>query len=78
VADRPSPDEFPRLPRLSTRSRLSEWLRQSRGELRKVAWPSVGQVIHNSALVLVVLAVVVAAMFGVESGLSKAASSIFG
>jgi preprotein translocase SecE subunit len=54
------------------------WLRQLRGELLKVAWPSVGNVVHDSALVLVVSAVVVAAMFGVESGLSKAASSIFG
>jgi preprotein translocase SecE subunit len=46
--------------------------------MRKVAWPSAGQVIHNSALVTVVSAVVVAAMFGLESGLSKVASSIFG
>jgi preprotein translocase SecE subunit len=53
-------------------------LRQSRGELRKVAWPSVKNVVQNSALVLVVSVVVVAAVFGVESGLSKAASSIFG
>jgi preprotein translocase SecE subunit len=78
VADRPAPDEFPQLSRLSTRSRLGEWLHQSRGELRKVAWPSVGQVVHDSALVLVVSAVVVATIFGVESGLTKAASSIFG
>jgi preprotein translocase SecE subunit len=47
-------------------------------ELRKVAWPSLGQVLDNSALVLMVSAVATAVIFGVDVGLSKAASSIFG
>jgi preprotein translocase SecE subunit len=45
--------------------------------MRKLAWASLGQDVYNSILVLLVVAVVVAAIFGLDIGLSKAASSVF-
>ncbi len=44
----------------------AEYFRQVRAELRKVAWPTRGEVIHYSIIVLVALLVLTALIFGLD------------
>jgi preprotein translocase SecE subunit len=75
--DRPPPDD-PRWPQRPTRFSLIGFLREVSGEWKRVAWPTRDPVVHNSAIVLAVVVLVVAAIAGLDIALSKAATALFG
>jgi preprotein translocase subunit SecE len=53
--------------RLKTeRTRPTEFVREVRGELRKVAWPTREEVVRYSTIVLIALAVFTAFVFGID------------
>ncbi len=51
----------------SERTKPAEFVREVRGELRKVTWPTRPEVTRLSLVVLITLVVFVAAVFGVDS-----------
>ena len=55
----------------------AEYFRQVRGELRKVAWPSRGEVIHYSIIVLVALLILTALIFLLDYMFGKAVIFLF-
>jgi len=75
--DRPPPDD-PRWPPRPTRFSLVDWLREVRGEAKRIAWPARDSVVGNSVIVLTVVVLVVAAIAGLDIALSKAATVLFG
>jgi preprotein translocase subunit SecE len=75
--DRPPPDD-PRRPSRPTRFSLIVWLKEARGEYKRVAWPTRDSVVRNSAIVLAGVVLVVAAIAGLDIALSKAATALFG
>jgi preprotein translocase SecE subunit len=58
-------------------TRAFDYLSEVRGELRKVAWPTRSEVIYNSALVLLCVVLIVAAIAGLDGAVGRAASAIF-
>ena len=53
MSDTKKPSIFIRLP-----LRIAKWFREMRSELKKVSWPSLRQVINNTGIVLVMIAIV--------------------
>ena len=69
---RPSPvSPERRRQRGKTRERLVEYLKQVRGELRKVNWPTRREVIGYTVVVLVTVTVLTALVFGLDLSFSK-------
>ena len=75
--DRPPPGD-PRGPSRTPRFSLLRWLREARGEMRRVAQPTRSSVVHNSTLVVVVVIIVVAAIAAFDIGVSRAVTALFG
>lgn len=65
-------------PVTSTRTGPAQFLKEVRQELRKVNWPSRGEVLSYSAVVLVTTAVLVAIVWGVDWLISNAVLNVFG
>jgi preprotein translocase subunit SecE len=59
------------------RIKVSEYLRQVRAELRKVAWPTRKEVIHYSTIVLVALLILTALIFGLDFAFGKGVIWLF-
>jgi len=57
---------------------LIDWLREVRGESKRVAWPTRDSVVGNSVIVFTVVVLVVAAIAGLDIAVSKAATVLFG
>ncbi len=70
---RPSPA------RTAARERIgpAEYVRQVRGELRKVAWPTRGEVVNYSIVVFVALILLTALIFGLDYLFGKAVIFLF-
>jgi preprotein translocase subunit SecE len=66
----PTRKEAPRPPasRVATKERIgpSEYARQVRGELRKVAWPTRAEVVNYSIVVLMALILLTALIFALD------------
>jgi preprotein translocase subunit SecE len=62
-----------------TRERTSprQYLREVRGELRKVAWPTRAEVVRYSAIVLLTLIVLTSYIFGLDFAFAKAVFYLF-
>ncbi|MEA3217919.1 MAG: preprotein translocase subunit SecE [Acidimicrobiia bacterium] len=60
------------------RTRPGQFVKETRAELRKVAWPSRQQVVHYSLVVLVFLVVVTTIVALVDWGFAKAVLWLFG
>ncbi len=77
----PTRREAPRPPaaRVATKERIgpSEYARQVRGELRKVAWPTRAEVINYSIVVLMALLLLTAIIFGLDYVFAKAVIFLF-
>ena len=77
----PARKEAPRPPatRVATKERVgpAEFARQVRGELRKVAWPTRGEVINYSIVVLMALLVLTAIIFGLDYVFAKGVIFLF-
>jgi preprotein translocase subunit SecE len=76
----PARREAPRSPaRTPTKERIgpSEFARQVRGELRKVAWPTRAEVINYSIVVLIALVLLTGIIFGLDWGFGKAVIFLF-
>ena len=77
----PTRKEAPRPPaaRVATKERIgpSEYARQDRAELRKVAWPTRAEVINYSIIVLVALLVLMALIFALDYLFGKAVFFLF-
>ena len=65
--------------RAVTKERIgpSEYARQVRGELRKVAWPTRAEVINYSIVVLVALILLTILIFGLDWAFGKAVIFLF-
>jgi preprotein translocase subunit SecE len=61
----------------SQRTSPLQFLREVRGELRKVAWPSRREVVNYSTVVLVTLVVLIALIFVLDYAFSKSVLFIF-
>ena len=53
------------------------WLRESQGEMKRVAWPIHNAVIENSIIVVVGVVAVAGLIAGLDIGLSKLATALF-
>jgi preprotein translocase subunit SecE len=65
--------------RTATKERVgpSEYARQVRAELRKVAWPTRAEVVNYSIVVFVALIILTAIIFGLDWGFGKAVIFLF-
>ena len=52
-------------------ARPIEFLREVRGELRRVAWPTRAETLNSSLVVLIALVVLTSAIFGMDTAFSK-------
>jgi preprotein translocase subunit SecE len=59
------------------RTSPGQFLREVRGELKKVAWPSRGEVVSYTLVVLVTTAVLTAFVFGLDEIIRNALLNIF-
>jgi preprotein translocase subunit SecE len=66
---RPSTAGGPRA--YAERTRPAEFLREVRGELRRVAWPSRTQTLNSAMVVLVAVVVLTAFIFGLDTAFAK-------
>ena len=77
----PTRREAPRPPaaRVATKERIgpSEYARQVRGELRKVAWPTRPEVINYTIVVLIALVLLTSIIFGLDYVFAKAVIFLF-
>ena len=77
----PTRREAPRPPaaRVATKERIgpSEYARQVRGELRKVAWPTRAEVINYTIVVLIALLLLTGIIFGLDYVFGKAVIFLF-
>lgn len=67
-ADKPSrPERRPAAP-VTKKERTSpgEYFREVRGELKKVAWPTKPEVINSTIIVVIVLVIMTALIFGLD------------
>jgi preprotein translocase subunit SecE len=55
-----------------------EFLKEVRGELRKVAWPTRSEVVNYSIIVLVAVVVLTAFIAGVDFGVSRFVLKLYG
>jgi preprotein translocase subunit SecE len=69
----PKPVARPAKERTSPR----QYLREVRGELRKVAWPTRAEVVRYSAIVLLTLIVLTSFIFGLDFAFAKAIFYLF-
>jgi preprotein translocase subunit SecE len=69
----PRPQAKPASQRLSP----SQYTREVRSELRKVAWPTRPEVINYSIVVLVTIAILTAVIFGLDYVFAKAVLFLF-
>ena len=69
----------PAAARVATRERIgpAEYVRQVRGELRKVAWPTRAEVVNYSIVVFVALIILTAIIFGLDYVFGKAVIFLF-
>ncbi|MEY2424878.1 MAG: preprotein translocase subunit SecE [Actinomycetota bacterium] len=58
-------------------SRSAEFVRETRGELRKVAWPTRVEVRNYSVVVLVTLIILISLIFVLDYGASKSILTLF-
>ena len=61
----------------SERTSPAAFLREVRAELRKVAWPSRGEVVNYSTVVLVTLVVLIALIFVLDYAFAKSVLFLF-
>ena len=54
-----------------------QYVREVRGELRKVAWPTRDEVINYSIVVFIAVVVLTAFVFGIDFGFAKAVFYLF-
>ena len=77
----PTRKEAPRPPaaRVATKERIgpSEYARQVRAELRKVAWPTRNEVINYSLVVLITLALLITLIFFLDLAFAKSVLWLF-
>jgi preprotein translocase subunit SecE len=59
------------------RTSPATFLREVRGELRRVAWPTRAEVVNYSAIVLVTLAVLISLVFVLDFGVAKSVLFLF-
>ena len=58
-------------------ARVIEFLREVRGELRKVAWPTKSEVINYSIIVLIAVVLVTALVAGLDFGFGSLVLTLF-
>ena len=66
---RPSTQGGPRA--FAERTRPAEFLREVRGELRRVAWPTRPETLNSAVVVLAAVVVLTAFIFGLDTAFSK-------
>ena len=59
------------------RTSPAQFIKEVRGELRKVAWPTKAEVINYSTIVLVTLVILVALIFVLDLGFAKSILFLF-
>ncbi|MFM8971965.1 MAG: preprotein translocase subunit SecE [Actinomycetota bacterium] len=79
-ADKPSrPERRPAAP-VTKKERASpgEYFREVRGELKKVAWPTKPEVINSTIIVVIVLVIMTALIFGLDWVSAEFVLNLFG
>jgi preprotein translocase subunit SecE len=70
---RPPPKRAPK----SQRTSPAVFLKEVRGELRRVAWPTRAEVVNYSTIVLFTLAILIALIFVLDYGFAKSILFLF-
>jgi preprotein translocase subunit SecE len=80
VAEEPRPQTAPSGPSGPPRKRIGpgQFLREVRGELRRVAWPSRRELLSYSLVVLVTVALLTLYVFGLDQAFGQLVFLIFG
>ena len=81
TATRPQPARKAAPPRQEAKEKRAtpvEFLKEVRGELRKVAWPTRAEVINYSIIVLVAVVVLTAFIAAVDYGVSEFVLKLYG
>jgi len=60
------------------RTTAKEFIREVRGELKKVAWPSKAEVVTSTVVVLMAVIVMTLLIFGLDLAFSKGVLNLFG
>ena len=76
-ATRRPPTPRPAVKEGGKRTGARQFLREVRGELRKVAWPTRPEVINYSTIVLVALALLISIIFVLDFAFAKAVLYLF-
>ena len=66
-----------RAPVARERTSPGQFVREVRGELRRVAWPTRAEVANYSTIVLITLVVLITLIFGLDFGFAKAVLFLF-
>ncbi len=59
------------------RSSAKEFVREVRGELKKVAWPTKAEVVTSTIVVLMAVIIMTLLIFGLDLGFSKGVLNLF-
>lgn len=54
-------------PKEKKKSRIKTWFREIRSELKKISWPSVGEVVAKTGIVLAVVAFFLVVVYAFDS-----------
>ena len=57
--------------------RIGKWFRDMKSELKKVVWPTPKQLVQNTGIALVVMAVAAVILFAFDKGAGAAVNAIF-
>ena len=74
---RPAAPPVRRPPAKRERTSPAEFLREVRGELRRVAWPTRAEVLNYSTIVLITLVVLITLIFALDFSFAKAVLFLF-
>jgi preprotein translocase subunit SecE len=64
--DKPEGAKAPEKKKVKKKSRVARWFREMKSELKKVVWPTPKQIVNNTLVSLVVMAVSAVVIWGVD------------
>jgi preprotein translocase subunit SecE len=77
VAAKREPQKRPAQRSTAQRTAPRQFIREVRGELRKVAWPSRGEVVNYSTVVLITLIILICLILAFDYAFSKSVLFLF-
>ena len=63
----PQPSSSPSKKKKRGKNRIAKWFREMRSELKKVIWPTRKQIVQNTVISLVIMAVAAVVVWGIDT-----------